>query len=117
MLLCVHLRNLSDLKPRKRGEVDPHAAIARAKIDDAETFEEAVGYLSPREKFAVLNSSVSLSTLLALPSQNEVRHFAKTEPRVPTADPNLINVGTAPSNARGKLGQDELIEPSQLGRL
>ena len=45
-LLEAHLNNLSGQRPRKRGEVDPHLAIARAKIEDAETFEEAAGYLS-----------------------------------------------------------------------
>ena len=44
-----HLSNLSRRTPRKRGEVDPHLAIARAKIEDAETFEEAAEFLDPRE--------------------------------------------------------------------
>ncbi|NOJ48619.1 glucans biosynthesis glucosyltransferase MdoH [Bradyrhizobium archetypum] len=66
-LLEAHLKNLSGQKPRKRGDVDPHLAIARAKIEDAETFEEAVGYLNQREKFAVLNAPATLTALLALP--------------------------------------------------
>ena len=55
-----HLKNLSGQKPRKRGEVDPHLAIARAKIEDAETMDEAAGYLNHREKFAVLNAPAVL---------------------------------------------------------
>jgi membrane glycosyltransferase len=66
-LLEAHLNNLSGRRPRKRGEVDPHLAIARAKIEDAETFKEAVGFLSAREKFAVLKSPAVLAVLLALP--------------------------------------------------
>nr|WP_028350450.1 glucans biosynthesis glucosyltransferase MdoH [Bradyrhizobium murdochi] len=66
-LLEAHLNNLSGQKPRKRGDVDPHLAIARAKIEDAETFEEAAGFLGPREKFAVLNAPAVLTGLLALP--------------------------------------------------
>ncbi|MCK1513352.1 glucans biosynthesis glucosyltransferase MdoH [Bradyrhizobium sp. 190] len=66
-LLNAHLNNLSGQRPRKRGEVDPHLAIARAKIDDAETFEEAAGFLSAREKFAVLKSPAVLAVLLARP--------------------------------------------------
>jgi membrane glycosyltransferase len=62
-----HLNNLSGQRPRKRGEVDPHLAIARAKIEDAETFEEAAGFLGAREKFAVLKSPAVLAVLLALP--------------------------------------------------
>jgi membrane glycosyltransferase len=62
-----HLNNLSGQRPRKRGEVDPHLAIARAKIEDAETFGEAAGFLGAREKFAVLKSPAVLAVLLALP--------------------------------------------------
>ena len=66
-LLEAHLNNLSGQRPRQRGEVDPHLAIARAKIEDAETAEEAAGYLSRRETFAVLNAPAVLKGLLALP--------------------------------------------------
>ena len=62
-----HLNNLPGQRPRKRGDVDPHLAIARAKIEDAESFDEAAGYLSRREKFAVLNAPSILAGLLALP--------------------------------------------------
>ena len=66
-LLEAHLDNLSGQRTRKRGEIDPHLAIARAKIEDAETLDEAAGYLSQREKFAVLNAPAVLGNLLALP--------------------------------------------------
>jgi membrane glycosyltransferase len=62
-----HLNNLSAPKPRKRGEVDANLAIARARIEDAETFEDATGFLSAREKFAALNSPAVLTMLFALP--------------------------------------------------
>ena len=64
-----HLNNLSVQRARKRGEVDPHLAIARAKIEDAETMDEAVEYLTDREKFAVLNSPALLVPLLSLPGR------------------------------------------------
>jgi membrane glycosyltransferase len=67
-LRAAHLNNLSDQRPRPRGQVDPHLATARAKIEDAESFEEASGFLSAREKFAVLNSPPALRTLLELPT-------------------------------------------------
>ncbi|HEY8335645.1 MAG TPA: glucans biosynthesis glucosyltransferase MdoH [Tardiphaga sp.] len=63
-----HLRTLAD-QPRNRGQIDPHLAIARAKIDDAEDFEEAVGYLSARETFAALNSRIALQHLADLPDE------------------------------------------------
>jgi membrane glycosyltransferase len=69
VLLDAHLNSLSDQQPRKRGEIDPHLAVARAKIEDAETFDEAAGFLRPREIFAVLNSGVILGSLLKLPNQ------------------------------------------------
>ena len=72
-LLEVHLMNLPDDKPRSRGKVDPQLAIARAKIEDAETFDEALDYLTPRETFAVLGSSVLLRTLCAMPRGGGVR--------------------------------------------
>jgi membrane glycosyltransferase len=67
-LLDAHLINLPGEKPRERGQIDPHLAIARAKIEDATTFEEALGYLSSREKLAVLGSPTLLHTVLAIPS-------------------------------------------------
>jgi membrane glycosyltransferase len=63
-----HLNNLSDQRPRKRGDVDPHLAIARARIEDAHTFEEAAGFLTAREKFAMLGSPAVLALLFALPA-------------------------------------------------
>jgi membrane glycosyltransferase len=66
-----HLNNLSGQRPRNRGEIDSHLAIARAKIEDAETIEEAREYLSHREIFAVLNAPSILTALLALPLATE----------------------------------------------
>jgi membrane glycosyltransferase len=66
-LLEAHMNNLPKLPQRKRGDVDPHLAIALAKIDDARTIEEASKFLSKREKFAVLSSSTVLKKVLLLP--------------------------------------------------
>ena len=70
-LLDAHLMNLPGDKPRNRGQINPHLAIARAKIEDAETFEEALGYLTARETFAVLNSSTMLRAVCAMPRGQE----------------------------------------------
>ncbi len=69
-LLENHLANLRDGGRRDRGQVDPHLAIARAKIEDAETFEEASGYLTVRETLAVLNSPAMLRAVCAMPRSN-----------------------------------------------
>jgi membrane glycosyltransferase len=63
-----HLRNLSARKTRNRGQIDPHLAIARAKLEEALSFEEALGYLTSRETFALLNSPTVLGLLFELPS-------------------------------------------------
>jgi membrane glycosyltransferase len=69
-LLENHLSNLPGNKRRERGQIDPHLAIARAKIEDAETFDEALGYLTARETFAVLNSLTMLRAVCSMPRGN-----------------------------------------------
>ena len=70
-LFEAHLMNLPEDRPRNRGQIDPHAAIARAKIEDAETFDEALGYLTARETFAVLHSPTMLRALCAMSRSQE----------------------------------------------
>ena len=65
-----HLDNLPVQSNRIRGRVDPHLAIARAKIEDARSFGEAVAFLNSRETFAVLGSPLMLQTLFELPSMH-----------------------------------------------
>jgi membrane glycosyltransferase len=67
-LLEAHLSNLPAHATRTRGQVNPHLAIARAKIEDAESMEEAVSFLNPRETFAVLTSRTILGAVLELPA-------------------------------------------------
>ena len=64
-----HFHNLEIPRPRNRGEVDHYLAVARAKIEEAGDFEEAVAFLGSREKFAVLNSPIVFDLLLALPTR------------------------------------------------
>jgi len=66
-LMESHLANLPDDKRRNRGQVDSNLAIARAKIEDAETVDEALSYLSERETFAVLHSPNLLRVLCVMP--------------------------------------------------
>ena len=69
-LLDAHMRNLAGHQTRKRGEVDVNLAVARAKIEDARSFDEAVEFLNTRETFAILNSSVAIERLLQLASSS-----------------------------------------------
>ena len=62
-----HLANLPDDKRRVRGQIDPHLAIARAKTEEAETFDEVLGYLKTREAYAVLHSPTLLRAVCSMP--------------------------------------------------
>ena len=70
-LLETHLINLPGDRRRHRGQIDPDLAIARAKIEEAENFDEALSYLTARETFAVLSSNALLRTVCALPRGGE----------------------------------------------
>ncbi len=64
-LLEEHVKNLPAVT-RDRGKIDPHLAIARAKIEDARCFDEALEYLNPRETYSVMNSPTILRAAMDL---------------------------------------------------
>lgn len=64
-LLEEHVRNLPAVM-RDRGKIDPHLAIARAKIEDARCFDEALEFLNPRETYSVMNSAAILTMVVNL---------------------------------------------------
>jgi membrane glycosyltransferase len=99
-LLEAHLINLP-VRPRNRGEVDPHLAIARSKIEDAESFDDALGYLSSREIFAVLGSQAILQALFELPatagkSGRETHDITQSEVMVAPAAISFAETATRP---------------------
>jgi membrane glycosyltransferase len=56
-------------KPRHRlGDVDVDAAVGAAKLNDAETIEDAIAWLKPRERVAVLADRALIAMLARLPS-------------------------------------------------
>jgi len=56
-------------RPRHRlGDVDVDAAVAAAKLNDAETIEDACAWLKPRERVAVLADRALIAMLARLPS-------------------------------------------------
>ncbi len=67
-------QHLDSLTPRRRtsGEIDIDLAVARARIEDSDSFEEAVGRLSARETLAVLKNGAILQQLLAVPPASAV---------------------------------------------
>jgi membrane glycosyltransferase len=59
-----HLASIATQPPRVRGQVDPQLAVARAKMEDARTFDEAVSFLNTSETMAMLNDRSILEQLL-----------------------------------------------------
>jgi membrane glycosyltransferase len=64
-------------KPRKRGEISADWALAEAKLNDAETIEQALAWLKPREIMAVLNDGVLLTHAMRLVRETELRTMQK----------------------------------------
>ena len=55
-------------KPRHRlGDVDVDIAVARVKLNDAETVEDACAWLKPKERVAVLADRGLIAMLARLP--------------------------------------------------
>ena len=52
--------------PRRRGEIDPSRALAEAKIVEAETIDEAVSWLQPKERMVVLHDRALLNLAMRL---------------------------------------------------
>jgi membrane glycosyltransferase len=64
-----HIQLLPEAPRRMRGHVDPHRAVAEAKLIDAETVEEASSWLQGRERNIVLGDRALIILLAALPSE------------------------------------------------
>ena len=54
---------------RRRGEIDVEEAVAAAKLNEARTYEEAAGWLKPKERMALLNDRALIAMLARLPSE------------------------------------------------
>ncbi|MEN9708727.1 MAG: hypothetical protein RIQ68_1135, partial [Pseudomonadota bacterium] len=58
--------------PRLRGHIDTDRALAEAKLNDAQTLDEAISWLKPKERMVVLHDRALIDMLTRLPA-------AKTE--------------------------------------
>ena len=58
---------LPDSPRHRRGDVDVDEAVARVKIVEAKTFDEACAWLKPKERLAILNDRRLISRLSRLP--------------------------------------------------
>jgi membrane glycosyltransferase len=63
----LHEGFLPPRRRRKRGEITSEWALAEAKLADAETLDEALGWLNSKERMAVLHDKVLIERLAALP--------------------------------------------------
>jgi membrane glycosyltransferase len=64
-----HELMLPDSHPRRRGEIDPERAVAQAKLVDAETVDDAVIWLKPKERMVVLHDRALIGLLASLPAE------------------------------------------------
>jgi membrane glycosyltransferase len=62
-----HEAYLPDTARRRRGDIAPEWALAEAKLIEARTVDEALGWLHPKERMAILLDSVLIERLVGLP--------------------------------------------------
>jgi membrane glycosyltransferase len=67
-LRVVHESFLGEAPRHRRGEVDVEVAVATAKLNDAQSLEDARAWLTPRERVAVLGDRALIAMLVRLPS-------------------------------------------------
>lgn len=65
-LRAAHEAMLPHTQPRRRGDVEPDRAMAEAKLMDAQTIDEAIVWLKPKERAVVLHDRALISVLCAL---------------------------------------------------
>ena len=66
-LRAAHESFLAETPRRRRGDIDVETAVAAAKLNDAQTLEDARAWLNPRERLAVLNDRALIAMLARLP--------------------------------------------------
>jgi membrane glycosyltransferase len=66
--LCnTHLANLPQDNSRPRGRINPILVVAQAKLDEAESLQEALDVLDDAERYTVLSDSRAFQKLTSLP--------------------------------------------------
>ena len=65
----MHEAFLPQMRPRHRGEISAERALAVAKLTDAETIDDAVNWLKPKERTVVLHDRALIALLCMLPSK------------------------------------------------
>ena len=70
-LRAAHESFLAEAPRRRRGDIEIETAVAAAKLNDAQTLEDACAWLSPRERLAVLGDRALIAMLARLPRAAE----------------------------------------------
>ena len=71
MLRAAHESFLPEAPRHRRGDVDVDTAVAAAKLNDAQTIEDACAWLGPRERLAVLGNRALIAMLARLKNAGE----------------------------------------------
>ncbi len=74
-----HLALVDRVPPRPRGQVNPTVALVESKIGEAETVEEAVGFLDDRETAALIATPRLIEMLARLPREGSRPAVAAAE--------------------------------------
>ena len=65
-----HLTELPPGEPRKRGAVQPERAIAEARIRDAESADDVIAFIQPKEAMALLSDRGLIAMFAQLPAHS-----------------------------------------------
>jgi membrane glycosyltransferase len=84
-LQAAHESFASNDPPRRRGEISSDWALAEAKLDDSESVEDALDWLKPKERMALLNDGTLLRRLVALPTRQAAMAAPEPQPQRATA--------------------------------
>jgi membrane glycosyltransferase len=74
---------------RRRGEIDVDEAVATAKLNDAQSLEDACAWLKRKERLAVLGDRALIALLARLPERREPLDEAEGEAAVRAVDQGL----------------------------
>ena len=64
-----HVACLPRRQKRRNGDISPEWALADAKLSDAETIDEAISWLRPKERMAILQDQALIARLALLPKE------------------------------------------------
>jgi membrane glycosyltransferase len=65
---AIHEALLPDVRRRQRGDITVERALAEAKLNDAQTLEEAIKWLAAKEKMVILHDRALIDLLARLPA-------------------------------------------------